>query len=44
MSLYVKTSGVKNYFFCPFVAHYILTEIAFLRGFFIHGPEILVSG
>ena len=45
MSLYTKSSGVENYFFFwPFVAHYILIEIAFLCGFFIHGPEILVRG
>jgi hypothetical protein len=43
MSLYVESLGVEN-FFCPFVAHHISTEIAFLRGFFIHGPEMLVRG
>ena len=45
MSFYAKSSGVENYFFfLAFVAHYILIEIAFLCGFFIHGSEILVRG
>ena len=33
MSLYVDPQ-VRELFFCLFVAHYILTQIAFLRGFF----------